>query len=182
MGERVRRHGIVVTTPARTVIDLADVVRKRRTLERAIDEAKYLNLDMTELAPRQGRKGSGLLSAVLAVHDAGSTRTRSELEELFLALVDREDLPRPEVNTHIEGFECDFVFREQRLVVETDGGAAHGTSRAKQRDPARDARLMQTGWRVWRLPYRQVVRDGDGVAADLRRLLIPPAPRPAAPA
>jgi very-short-patch-repair endonuclease len=180
--ERVKRHGIVVTTPARTLIDLADIVRKRRTLERAIDEATYLNLDMSELAPRHGRKGSGLLSSVLAVHTAGSTRTRSELEELFLALIDRENLPRPEVNVEIEGFECDFVFREQRLVVETDGGAAHSTARAKQRDPARDARLMEAGWRVWRLPYLQVVREPERVAANLRRLLRGPVPLPAAPA
>ena len=180
-GERVRRHGIVVTTPARTVIDLADVIQKRRTLERAIDEAHYLDLDMTGLAPRHGRRGSGLLSSVLAVHNAGSTRTRSDLEERFIALIDRESLPRPEVNTDIEGFECDFVFREERLVVETDGGAAHGTVRAKRRDPARDARLMEAGWRVWRLPYQQVVRDDHSVAADLNRLLKGPAPR-AAPA
>lgn len=181
-GERVRRHGIVVTTPARTITDLADAVRRRRTLERAIDEAHYLGLDLDELAPRPGRRGSGLLSSVLAVHTAGSTRTRSELEELFLAIIDRAGLPRPEVNAEVEGFECDFVFREARLIVETDGGAAHATSRAKKRDPARDARLMEAGWRVWRLPYQQVVENPDRVEADLIRLLRRPAPLPAAPA
>jgi predicted transcriptional regulator of viral defense system len=44
-GERVRRLGIVVTTPARTIVDLADVVSRRRILERVIDEAEYLRLD-----------------------------------------------------------------------------------------------------------------------------------------
>ncbi len=121
-------------SPARTLIDLADVA-PRRTLERAIDEAEYLRLDCTGLAPRHGRRGSGVLSSVLAVHAAGSTRTRSDLEEMFLALCDSHGLPRPEVNVHIEGYECDFVWREQRLIVETDGGAAHGTRRAKRRDP-----------------------------------------------
>ena len=86
-GERVRRDGIVVTTPARTLVDLADVV-SRRTLERAFDEAQYLGLDFHDARPRHGRPGSGLLASVLAVHRPGTTRTRSELEELFLALCD----------------------------------------------------------------------------------------------
>ena len=112
-GEVAKRAGIPVTTPARTLIDLADVA-PRRTLERAIDEAEYLRLDCSGLAPRRGRSGSGRLTSVLAVHAAGSTRTRSELEEMFLALCDKHGLPRPEVNVHIEGYECDFVWREQR--------------------------------------------------------------------
>ena len=127
-----KRAGIAVTTPARTLIDLADVA-PRRILERAIDEAEYLRLDCTGLTPRHGRSGSGRLSSVLAVHAAGSSRTRSELEEMFLALCDQHQIPRPEVNVHVEGYECDFVWREQRLIVETDGG---GRSRNQGGDEA----------------------------------------------
>jgi very-short-patch-repair endonuclease len=174
-----RRAGIVVTRPARTLIDLADVA-PRRTLERALDEAEYLRLDCTGLAPRHGRRGSGVLSSVLAVHASGSTRTRSHLEELFLALCDQHGLPRPEVNVHIEGYECDFVWRDQRLIVETDGGAAHDTRRAKRRDPVRDADLMIAGWRVWRLSYEQLFREPETVAQQLVALGITPARRPAA--
>jgi hypothetical protein len=177
-GERVRRDGITVTTAARTLIDLADVV-SRRTLERAFDEAQYLGLDFEDARPRHGREGSGLLSSVLAVHRPGTTRTRSELEELFLKLCDDHGIPRPDVNVQIEGFECDFVFREEWLVVETDGAAAHGTRRAMERDPVRDARLMASGWRIWRLSYVQVVRRPHATAAELQALLTP-APLPAA--
>ena len=177
-GERVRRDGIVVTTPARTLVDLADVV-PRRTLERAMDEAEYLRLDRSGLAPRHGRPGSGLLASVLAVHRPGTTRTRSELEETFLKLCDDHGIPRPEVNVHIEGFECDFVWRDARLVVETDGAAAHSTDRARRRDPVRDARLMTAGWRVWRVSYEQVARR-PGDTADELRALLRPAPRPEA--
>ena len=162
-GERVRRHGIVVTTPARTIVDLADVVRKRRTLERAIDEADYLRLDWTDAAPRKGRRGSGLLSSVLAVHEPGSTRTRSELEERFIAFCDSHGFRRPEVNCSIEGYLCDFVWREERLVVETDGKRAHGTRRASRRDPVRDAELQIAGWRVVR------VTDQSGCSGRRRR-------------
>ncbi|HEV7846947.1 MAG TPA: DUF559 domain-containing protein [Thermoleophilaceae bacterium] len=183
-GERVWREGIVVTTPARTLVDLADVV-PRRTLERAFDEAEYLRLDHGGAAPRHGRRGGRILASVLAVHTPGATRTRSELEELFLRLCDDHGLPRPEVNVQIEGFECDFVWREQRLIVETDGAAAHGTERARRRDPLRDARLMAAGWRVWRVSYEQVVRAPQAIARELATLLAPgpllmPAPRPEA--
>jgi very-short-patch-repair endonuclease len=178
-GEVARRAGIAVTAPARTLIDLADLA-PRRTLERAIDEAEYLRLDCTGLAPRHGRRGTGVLSAVLAVHRPGTTRTRSHLEELFIALCDRHQLPRPEVNVHIEGYECDFVWREQRLIVETDGGAAHGTPRAMKRDPLRDGDLMIAGWRVWRLTYERLLREPDAIAEQLIGLGITPSQRRAA--
>jgi hypothetical protein len=132
-----------VTTPARTLVDLADVA-PRRTLERAIDQAEYLRLDCTGLAPRHGRRGTGVLSSVLAVHRPGSTRTRSDLDELFLALCDEYQLPRRGERLR-RGYECDFVWREQRVIVETDGGAAHGTRRARERDPLRDGDLMIAG-------------------------------------
>jgi hypothetical protein len=153
-----KRAGIPVTAPARTLIDLADVA-PRRTLERAIDEAEYLRLDCTGLAPKHGRSGCGTLMRVLSEHRPGSTRTRTHLEELFIALCDRYHLPRPEVNVYVEGYECDLVWREQRLIVETDGGAAHG-----------------------RLPYEQLVEEPGAVAEQLIGLGITPARPPAAPA
>jgi hypothetical protein len=181
-GERLRRYGIVVTTPARTIVDLADVVSRRRTLERAVDEAQYLGLDWRPAAPRQGRKGSGLLSSVLADHEPGSTRTRSELEEIFLVLCDSRGFPRPEVNVGIEGYECDFVWREQRVIVETDGEAAHSTNRARQRDPVKDADLQIAGWRLLRSSSLRLFREPGAVADQLARLLATPAPAaPAAP-
>jgi very-short-patch-repair endonuclease len=180
-GEVTKRAGIAVTKPARTLIDLADVA-PRRTLERALDEAEFLRLDCAGLAPRHGRRGAGTLSSVLAVHAAGSTRTRSELEERFLALCDKHNLPRPEVNVYVEGYECDFVWPDQRLIVETDGAAAHGTARAMRRDPIRDAELMIAGWRVWRVTYERLLREPEAVAEQLVGLGVTPAPSPAAPA
>jgi very-short-patch-repair endonuclease len=178
-GERVRREGIVVTTPGRTLVDLADVA-SRRLLERAIDEAEYLRLDRTGLAPRRGRRGQGLLSSVLAVHMPGATRTRSELEERFLQLCDEQGIERPEVNVEVEGYECDFVWRARALVVETDGGAAHGTARARERDRVKDVELLVAGWRVVRVTWVRLFNEPDRVAAELRRLLTQ-APFPAAP-
>jgi very-short-patch-repair endonuclease len=175
-GHRVRRAGIVVTTPARTLVDLADVVHNRRTLERAFDEAEYLGLDWESAAPRHGRRGSGLLTSVLAVHEPGTTRTLSELEERFLAFCDRHGFRRPAVNDSTEGYLCDFVWRDQRLIVETDGRRAHGTARARRWDPIKDADLQIAGWRVMRIPSMRLFREPQAVADQLARLLATPAP------
>ena len=177
-GERVRRDGIVVTTPGRTLVDLADVA-PRRLLERALDEADYLRLDTSGLAPRRGRRGEGVVSSVLAVHAPGSTRTRSELEERFLQLCDEYGIERPEVNVHVEGYECDFVWRAQALVVETDGGAAHGTARARERDRIKDVELLLQGWRVVRITWVRLFNEPGQVAAQITELL-PQAPLPEA--
>jgi very-short-patch-repair endonuclease len=179
-GERVRRDGIIVTTPGRTLVDLADVA-PRRLLERAIDEADYLRLDTTALAPRRGRRGEGTLSSVLAVHTPGSTRTRSELEERFLALCEEHGIERPEVNVIVEDYECDFVWRARALVVETDGGAAHGTVKARERDRIKDVKLLLKGWRVVRITWVRLLNEPDQVAAELKQLLTQ-ASRLAAPA
>jgi hypothetical protein len=118
---------IPVTTLARTLLDLADVLT-RRALKRAIDEADYLRLlDLTALTAvvedNPGRRGAELRRAA----QGPAEMTKSQLERRFLALVDRHGLPRPKVNSRIEGYEVDFAWPEAKLIVETDGfaGTAH---------------------------------------------------------
>jgi hypothetical protein len=79
------RELIPVTAPMRTLVDLADC-STRRDLERAIDEAQYLGWDLSSLRPFPGRRGAGMLAAVLDEHIAGTTPTRSDFEELLLEL------------------------------------------------------------------------------------------------
>jgi very-short-patch-repair endonuclease len=164
------KHGIPVTTPARTLIDLADLLPRRR-LERALDEAAYLRLDVTDLQPRPGRRGSGTLKELVERHHAGTTRTRSDLEERMLSLLHRFRLPTPEVNATIEGYTVDFAWREQRLIVETDGWAAHGTRSAFERDRRRDADLLAAGWRVLRISCERLEREPAWVAQRIAEAL-----------
>jgi predicted transcriptional regulator of viral defense system len=162
--------GIPVTTPARTVLDLAAVV-SRRELERAMDEAAYLRLDLSGLEPQQGRRGSAAISRVLAEHQAGTTLTRSRMEELMLALCDRFELPRPLCNFEVEGYTVDFVWPQARLIVETDGWRAHGTRRAFETDRRRDAHLIAVGWRPMRLTWNRLTKEPLEVAGQLKELL-----------
>jgi predicted transcriptional regulator of viral defense system len=167
--------GIPCTSVARTLLDLGAVV-PRRVVERAFDEAAFREvLDATaieDVLARAGHhRGAGVLRAILAEHVPGSTRTRNDLEEAFLAICDRGGLPRPEVNAWIaiepNGYEADFLWRTQRFVAETDGGAAHTTRRAFERDRRRDQQLTLAGYRVVRFTYNQVL----GAPADVERTI-----------
>jgi hypothetical protein len=122
--------------------------------------AEALRLDVRIPAGHPGEKR--LLEAM--AHDLAHT-TRSPLEDAFLELCDVHGIPRPLVNTVVEGYEVDFCWPEQRLIVETDGHAHHGTRAAFERDRARDARLTALGWRVMRFTARQVRGESGSVAA-----------------
>ncbi len=173
--EVTRRQGIPVTSPARTLVDIAAIVPRRR-MERVLDEAEYRRrLDRWTLACaielNSGRAGGRVLAAILREHSAGSTRTRSQLEERFLALCSTNELPRPRVNCWVAGLEVDFLWQGARLIVETDGLAAHGTRASFERDRSRDVRLQTAGYAVMRFTHRQVALQAKGVMASLRRML-----------
>jgi very-short-patch-repair endonuclease len=97
------------------------------------------------------------------------------LEERFLALCRRARLPRPEVNARItvsgEAMQVDFVWRTQRVIVETDGFRTHGTRQAIQRDRRRDQLLTLAGWQVIRFTWDEVTNEPRHVTHVLRNLL-----------
>ena len=182
-GHRGRLHpfeatvldAVPVTTPARTLLDLAEVV-PRRGLERAVDEADGLRLfDLRAvervLAAHPHRPGARRLGRLLAEAGLGDALTRSELEERVLAICDRYGVPRPAVNARVAGLEVDFYWPEARLVVEADSRRHHHTAAAFERDRARDAHLMLHGLRVLRLTSRRIAGQPEAIGATLLRLV-----------
>ena len=130
LDEVTRRRTIPVTTAQRALLDLAGVLGPR-ALQRAVNEAAVLRLpdapSLGELVARHPRaRGVGALRALLRSGQAGLTR--SELEDAFLTLVDRAELPRPRVNLvleHARGrVEADCVWPHAGVVVELDGSNA----------------------------------------------------------
>jgi very-short-patch-repair endonuclease/predicted transcriptional regulator of viral defense system len=165
-------QAIRVTTPARTLLDLASSL-PRRALERALDQAEVLELfDLHELRAavdrHRGERGAGRLAGALDEHTAGTTLTKSKLEERMLAICDRHGLPRPKVNAWVEGLEVDFLFAAQRLVVEADSYQFHRSRAAFERDRERDAILARAGHRTLRFTHRQMARNGAMVAETIR--------------
>jgi hypothetical protein len=156
--ESLTRDGIPVTTAGQTLADLATAL-PRRQLEKACEAAEALQLHIDVDPAHPGAK---------RLHEAGAHdlthTTRSPLEDDFLALCDRHQIPRPLVNIYVEGFLVDFCWPDERLIVETDGGR-HLTRAAFERDRARDAVLTARGWRVMRFTTKQVRRGPERVAA-----------------
>jgi very-short-patch-repair endonuclease len=145
------QRAIPVTTLARTLLDLADVLHPQ-ALRRAITEAEYRGrFDLTSLIAvvqnNPGRRGAKVMRAA----EQAGHRTRSPLEDRFLAFVDRWRVEEPESNVWLEGYEVDFLWRRVRLVVELDGAAEHGTRAAVRRDRRRDRVLWRAGFRTMRL-------------------------------
>jgi predicted transcriptional regulator of viral defense system len=172
--EVVEHHGIRVTRPARTILDLAATLNTD-ALRRALDRAEILQLTDYPALEAMARahpshRGAARLRAILATYLAG-TMTRSELEDLFLALCRRHGLPQPIVNGDVAGDEVDFLFADQRLIVEIDSWRFHRTRRAFDADRARDATHLQHGFRTARFTDRQLENDPQKVAATVRALL-----------
>ena len=163
-------RGIPITTPARTIIDLARTLTGR-PLEHALDLADQRRLiDFNELRTRPIPPS---LQAVLSLYTAGTTPTRSEMEERFLKLCDDHGISRPEVNIRIEGEEVDFAWRDARLIVEVDGYRYHREPSSFESDRERDVKLVLAGWRVLRFTWTQITTRAAYVARSVTGANIP---------
>jgi hypothetical protein len=172
---------IPCTSVARTLFDLAEVI-DRRPLERVFDQSEILELfDLRaiedQMARNPTRAGAAIVGQLLQEHYIGSTPTWSELEEAFHALCRRYRVPPAEVNKWLDlkdgepMIRADFLWRPQRVIVETDGAGFHGTQEAKQRDPRRDQRATVAGWRPIRTTWRQVMRRPEELGPTLVTLV-----------
>jgi very-short-patch-repair endonuclease len=162
----------------RTLFDLAAVL-SRRQVERALNEVEVQGLtnplsipDLLARYPR--RRGSAVLRALL---DDGAARgvTQSDLEERFVAFIEAYGLPNPRFNADLavggRFFVVDCLWDDERLIVELDGRAVHGTKRAFEADRERDRLLLADGWRVMRVTWRQLRDEAPAIATDLRNAL-----------
>jgi very-short-patch-repair endonuclease len=170
-GQTTTHDGIPVTTPARTILDLAASLH-RRPLERLLDQAENTRLtDVPSLEAltraHTGHRGASKLRATLDTHTPGTTLTRSGLEEQFLRLCRDARLPEPKVNHYVAGRERDFVFVAERVVVEIDSWAWHRNRRAFEDDRHRDQALLLADCRSLRFTDTQLEYDPAGVAATL---------------
>ena len=157
-----RCHGILATTPARTLVDLAGVLNYSE-LRRAIREAQAQRLvALPRLVATTSRlrpfRGAANLAKILAT---GPAPTRSELEDVVLDLILRGGLRHPDVNVPIRvggrWVVPDFRWPGQRLVVEADGARFHDGELAREDDADRQALLEAAGEHVVRVRWEQAV-------------------------
>jgi very-short-patch-repair endonuclease len=172
------KDGIPVTTVARTIIDLTDVLNSDRVL-RAIREAEYLRLlDLDTLIAAvqraHGRHNLVVLNAALARYRPGQI-VREELEHRFLELVHAAGLPEPQTNVRVQTkrrkYRVDCLWAKEGVAVELDGRDAHARETAFEEDRARDAALSAIGLLPLRFTWHRVTRDGAEVIAELQAIL-----------
>jgi very-short-patch-repair endonuclease len=170
--DAMRREGIPVTSPARTLLDLATTATQR-DLDRAVEEAQIHRLAsdhaLNEQFSRYPRhRGTAALRKAIRTDPS---LTRSEAERRLLELIRAARLLMPEANARLNGYEVDFLWREQRLIVEVDGYAFHSSRRSFERDRRRDADMAAAGWRVVRVTWRQLTEEPEAVIAALAAAL-----------
>jgi predicted transcriptional regulator of viral defense system len=176
-------NGIPCTTIVRTLLDLAEVVTHRE-LERAFDQAEIIEgLDLNaindQIARNPTRAGAKRCRQVLETHYIGRTPTANENEEALLAITRPLGIADPECNAFIvlddggPAIKPDFVWREQRVVVEADSDKWHNTRQRFELDRQRDQRLIAAGWTVIRTTWRQMKFRPHQLRPLLLKLLAP---------
>jgi very-short-patch-repair endonuclease len=171
--DRTCYQRIPVTSPARTLLDLAPLLHPRQ-LEAAINEADKLGLVDPEslraaLDEYRGATGAPALRRVLDRQTFALTD--SELERRFLRLVRRVGFPTPKTQQRVGGFRVDFFWPEFQLVVETDGLRYHRTPAQQTKDRMRDQALVAAGFTVLRFAHAQVRYHPEHVVMTLRAVL-----------
>lgn len=164
-----RHHGIPVTTPALTLVDIARDLRPR-DLEGAINEADKRDLIDPEslrvaLEDFAGWPGVRALRKVLDRHTF--TLTDTDLERLFLPIARKAGLPVPRTQQWVNGFKVDFYWPDLGLVVETDGLRYHRTPAEQAKDRLRDQAHTAAGLIQLRFTHEQVRYEPDHVRAVL---------------
>lgn len=167
-------QGLPVTTPARTLVDLAAEVGTAE-LERALAEIRVQGLatdaELQALLHRYPRRsGTGRLRALLR-SERSPAMTRSEAERALRRLIRAAELPEPLFNVRLLGMQIDALWPAQRLVVEVDGYRFHGHRAAFERDRRRDQRLAAAGYTVIRITWRQLRDEPVAVAVRLAQAL-----------
>ncbi len=173
--------GWPVTSPARTVVDLAPRLGPTLLTDCITDLLRREVLDLETLQQfthgdlRRRVPGTARLATsvqMLAGHLCGE----SWLEDRFLAEVTDAGIPTPEIQVWIEcgphRYRVDALWAPNRLVVELDGHAFHSSRAERRSDAERAARLNLAGFDVVRFTYDDVVDRPGYVVSTLKAHLL----------
>jgi hypothetical protein len=170
------RDGIRVTSPARTLLDLAAFLPDhalRRAARQAQAERRVSIRQVAEILRRSsGHHGVGALQAIVS---DGPAPTRSELEDLLLDLLDDAGIERPEINPRLRldgrAISPDYLWRRERVAVEADSRRWHDDPLTRGNDADKQAILEAHGYRVVRVTWGQALARPAQTLARIRAAL-----------
>jgi very-short-patch-repair endonuclease len=171
--DAVTYDGFRVTSPMRTILDLAAIERED-TLATFLDHARRRRLvDLKRFGDylaepfAAARRGSGVLRAMVAARDPLTT-IDSDAETLLFEALRMGRVPLPDtqfwVTTRRRRCRIDFAYPDDRIAIEVDGWTDHGTRQAFEFDRARQNELVELGWRVVRFTWLQLTTQPVDVA------------------
>jgi very-short-patch-repair endonuclease len=174
---RVRRRGVDVTNPLRTLVDLGQVAPEAvSSVLAAMLGSGLVNHAAVEASvlrhSRRGRHGVVALRAALEAWSIAGKPPDSLLELVMADLLRQRGLPAAVFHHRVRGFEVDFCYPVERIIIECDGWEVHGRDRAQfERDRRRDAALIADGWIVIRFTWSQITQHPDWVCDVIRQTL-----------
>ena len=127
--------------------------------------------ELEKALQRAGRiPGAAAMRAFLE-QEGGPAITRSRAERQFRKLLKQAALPQPLTNRRVAGWEADFLWPAEKVVLEVDGWRFHGHRRAFERDRRKDMALTDAGHHVIRITWRQFTEETLALIAHLARVL-----------
>ena len=110
------------------------------------------------------------LAARLKAYLGDTTLTQTQLEDHFLRICLRHGVPTP-ATQYGDKPRVDFIWHDERVVVEVDGWEAHSTRVAFQQDRTTTNALLLAGYLVLRFTYEDVVHRSRLVTTQVRQAL-----------
>jgi very-short-patch-repair endonuclease len=166
-----RRQGLPLTSPPRTILDLATDPDLEQAVAIAFDKGLASPDEVRaamERAPH--RKGVARLNRLLETGSATGF-TRSKGERRLRALLNAAELPQPLANQPLLGYVADFLFPHQKLILEFDSFLFHSSRQAFEHDRRRDQRFAAAGYLVIRLTWRQLEQEPLAVIARIAQAI-----------
>ena len=170
------RYEMRVTTPARTLLDLAAILPEKalRSVVRRAQAQRVVSIrQILELLERSnGHRGAAKLRSVIA---DGPAPTASDLEDLLLDLLDDGGIERPEINAPLrfggQTIIPDYLWRAQRVAIEADSVTWHEHKLVREHDAYKQAQLEAAGLRALRITWAQITRSPQQTLARIRAAL-----------
>jgi very-short-patch-repair endonuclease len=177
--EHVRiRDGLPITTPVRTLFDLAAVTGRER-LAIAVEDAHITRqcrleelIALYEELRRPGKHGMKKLGRILAERGPGYVPPESTLERLLLKVLRNAGLPKPRLQVQLPWrttlpSRCDALYEKERIILEADGRRWHTRVDQMANDRRRDREALNHGYRPYRFVYEELKRQPEMMVATI---------------
>lgn len=173
-------EGMLTTTPARSLIDLAAVL-SRGHIAHVLDEALASRIAEIEdvqtvfdEVARRGRPGSATMRALLQERTGSDSIPATRLERVGMRVFEHGGLPKPFFQYPAPwnpSRRIDFAWPHRSVGCECDSRRWHTRANDFQRDRLRDNLALNHGWRIFRFTWEDFHRRPHHVVTQLKTAL-----------